>query len=98
MPIMAILIIASVIAMLTSTIGAVTLGKGPSVMWSVVMFGGMALAYVSIGTLVFLLYTTTGTFYVLLAAVPVGMTVAALRAYRQSKEASSSSTERTGSG
>lgn len=81
------LMVASVIAMVTSTVGAVLLGKGPSTMWSVVMFAGVVASYLAIGALVAILYYTTGRLYPILAFVPVGMTVAAVRAYRQSRAA-----------
>jgi len=79
------LIVASAASILTSTAGALALGKGPSVGWSIVMFAGMGASYLSIGALVAYLYTTTGKLYPILAFVPVAMTVAALRAYKQSR-------------
>lgn len=80
----ALLMIVSVFSMLTSTLGAVLLGRGPSVLWSAVMFAGMVVSYLAIGALVLNLYQTTGKLYPILALVPVAMTVAAFRAYKQS--------------
>jgi hypothetical protein len=80
-----ILLFASAVAMIASTVGAVALGKGPSVLWSVVMFGGMVASWLTIGTIVAGLYASTGELHWILALVPVAMTVASLRAYNQSK-------------
>lgn len=88
---LALLMIGSVLAMVISTVGAVMLGKGPSTLWTVVMFAGMVASYLTIGTLLLTLYYSTGKSYPILAFVPIGMTYAAVRAYKQSRAAAKSS-------